>query len=310
MGKDPIKVVVVTPVFNRREETLQCLRSLGRSKLSNVEIHIIIVDDGSTDHTSQFVKEAFPNVEILFGNGDLWYTGGTNRGLEKALGHRPKYILAINNDTIFEENCIDRMVACAEAHPLSVVGAVLLEWDTPHKVFQVAPQWDILSGGYRHWRHQTVWTIPDRTFEVELIVGNCVLYPADAVRQCGLMNEKKFPQFGDAEYTPRMRRHGWKLLIEPRAHVFCKPNEVVAGFRKLPYQQQFRELFIKATGPYSIKRRFNATVYGGPSKIQGLIAFFIFFIRKVAGINIEGSWGISIAEKPLSETYSNAVIRN
>src|SRR6476660_7924680 len=99
------KVVVVTPVHNRRDETLMCLRSLSRCKLDNINLHVIIVDDGSTDGTSDFVNKEFPEVEILKGDGNLWYTAGTNRGMERALFYEPDHILAVNNDSIFDENC-------------------------------------------------------------------------------------------------------------------------------------------------------------------------------------------------------------
>jgi len=304
------KVVVVTPVFNRREETLQCLKSLKRSNLDNICVHVIVVDDGSTDGTSKAIDEHFPDCEIIKGNGSLWYTAGTNVGIEKALTYDPDYILAVNNDSIFDANCVSSLVKCAETHERSVVGALLLEWNIPHKVFQVAPRWETSSGGYRHYRKQTVWTVPTRPFEVELIVGNCVLYPASAVRDVGLMNAKKFPQYGDAEYTPRMRKRGWRLLVEPRARVFCKPNDLVTGFRQLPFWKKVSELFLRDTGPYSLKRRFNMTVYGGPSKLRGLLAFNIFFIRKVLGRNIEGDWGMQQNEQPLSIVLADSVVND
>jgi GT2 family glycosyltransferase len=303
-----VKVVAVTPVHNRRRETIQCLRSLLRSRVEDIDLHVVVVDDGSTDGTAEAVRLEFPDVEIIAADGSLWYTAGTNRGLQAALKLDPDLILAFNNDSIFDENCLSRLVACAVRHPRSVVGALLLEWDAPHKVFQVAPRWETWSGGFRHWQNQTVWTVPAAPWQVDLIVGNCVLYPAAAVREVGLMNEKKFPQYGDAEYTPRMRRHGWHLLIEPRARVFCKPNDIVTGFRNLPLASKFRELFVKKTGPYSLQRRFNATLYGAPTKLHGLAAFAVFFLRKLAGRNVEGSWGKQQIEPPLSDVYVGRLI--
>ena len=94
----PIKVVIVTPVHNRRRETLQCLRSIARSALDGIHLHIIVVDDGSTDGTSEALAEEYPDVQIIKGDGNLWYTAGTNRGLAAALEHEPDYVLAINND--------------------------------------------------------------------------------------------------------------------------------------------------------------------------------------------------------------------
>ncbi len=303
-----VRVEIISPVFNRCEDTLRCLRSIANSDLSGIDAHIIIVDDGSTDGTAERVTEAFPDVEIVRGDGTLWYTGGTNLGLESALRHEPDYILAINNDQVFDEKCIRLMVECAERHPGSVVGSLLCTWDVPHRIFQVSPRWELKVGGYRHWFKQTVWTVPEKPWEVEIVVGNCVLYPARAVREAGLMNVSKFPQYGDAEYTPRMRRMGWKLLIEPRARVFCKPNDEVSGFRGMTLSAKLNHLFFKSTGPYSLKRRFNMTMAGAPNAFYGLLGLPIFFFRLFIGKNAEGSWAMAQDEPPLAETFAAAVL--
>ena len=303
-----LKVVIVTPVFNRREDTLRCLRSLARSVTEGFEIETIIVDDGSTDGTRDAVIAEFPEVEVIRGSGDLWYTAGTNRGLEAALRRDPDYILAINNDSIFDDKCILRLVRAAEKHPRSVIGALLLTWDTPHRVFQVAPRWELLRGGYRHWYNQTVWTVPQLPFEVELIVGNCVLYPAQAVRGVGFMDENRLAQFGDAEYTPRMRRAGWRLLIEPRARVFCRPNDPGHGFRQLPIRKQFELIFGRSTSSYSWQRRLYGSLGGAPNKLEGLLAIPIFLLRFLLGKNQEGSWALTQPEPPLSEVYRSAIV--
>lgn len=304
------RVEIITPVHNRRDITLQCLKSLARINKTGLDVHIIIVDDGSTDGTSEAVAENYPEVEIVRGDGNLWFTAGTNRGIEAALKHDPDYVLTINDDAVFDENFLQLMIETAEKYPRSVIGALLLLWDMPHKIFQVSPQWDFWAGGFRHWVQQTIWTVPKRAWEVELIVGNCVLFPAEAIKECGLMNEKKFPHFGDAEYTPRMRRKGWRLLIEPRARVFCQPNNLPPRVRQMPLKKMFKTLFIDLGNAHSLRRRFLATWYGAPNKLEGFLAFPIFCIRWALGKNIEGNYANQIKEKPLSETYSDKILQN
>ncbi len=302
------KLEIITPVHNRREETLQCLRSLARNDATGLRVHVIIVDDGSTDGTVEAVSATFPDVEIVRGDGNLWYTAGTNRGLEAALRHEPDYILAINNDSIFDEKCISSLIECAEKYPRSIVGPLLLDWSVPHRIFQVAPRWEFWCGGYRHWFSQTVWTVPDRPWAVELIVGNCVLFPAAAVREVGYMDEKRLVQYGDAEYTPRMRRRGWRLLIEPRARMFCKPNDPATGFRKLPLTKKFRHFFFDPASPYSFRRRVYASFGGAPNFVEGVLAIPIYYFRLLIGKNVEGMWALKQPEEPLSKTFSAAVI--
>jgi len=170
MTEKPIHIEIVTPVYNRRDITLQCLRSLSKIDNAGLLIHVVIVDDGSTDGTEEAIRKQFPEVEVLKGDGTLHYTAGTNLGIQAALKKQPDYILAINNDSIFERDFLQRLVACAEENRRTVVGPLLLLWDTPHKVFQIGSHWQTWYGGWRHRFNQTVWTVPKRPFDVEIIV--------------------------------------------------------------------------------------------------------------------------------------------
>ncbi|MBA2378197.1 MAG: glycosyltransferase family 2 protein, partial [Blastocatellia bacterium] len=287
---EPIKISIVSPVHNRKAETLQWLRSLALLDAQGYEIRMVVVDDGSTDGTAEAVREGFPETEIIIGDGNLWFTGGTNRGIEAALKHDPDYILTCNNDTIFDERSLKTMVNCAIKYPRSIVGPLLLNWDVPHKLFQVSPKWGLRYGGYRHWRNQTVWTVPGMPWEVDIIVGNCVLMPVAAVKEAGLMDEKRFVHYGDAEYTPRMRKMGWRLLIEPRARIFCKPNDAPERFRSLSLGKKLKALFSNTPNAHSIWRRHYMNIAAGPNYLQGLLATPIFYIRYLLGRNLEGEW--------------------
>lgn len=298
------------PVHNRRALTLQCLKSLSRINREGFDVHTIVVDDGSTDGTSQAIQENFPEVEIVFGDGNLWYTGGINLGIKSALNHEPDYILAVNDDSVFDENFLRRMVDCAEKYPRSVIGALLLLWHVPHKVFQVSPKWNLWQGGWRYWQNQTVWTVPLKPWEVEIIVGNCVLYPVEVIKEVGLMNEKKLDHYGDAEYTPRMRRKGWRLLIEPRARVFCQPNDPPEKVLKMPWRKKMKVLISDRKNPSNLFYKYNFYLYSAPTKIEGFLAFWIFFARWT-GKKIYGqAERVENNEEDLSITFSKAVVND
>ncbi len=274
-----IKVAVITPVHNRREITLLCLRSLTRINVKNLELHIVIVDDGSTDGTSESIKKEFPEVQIIKADGSLWFTEGTNVGVRHALKENPDYVLMINDDQVFDANFLKYMVETAEKYPRSVVGSLLLLWDTPHKLFQVAPIWKTWKGGWQHWEQQTIWTIPKKPWEVDIIVGNCVLVPTEAIREQGLMNSKRYPNFGDAEYTPRLKRNNWKLLIDPRARVFCQPNTITKRISSLSLKEKFNALFFNLGHGQNLRRHFYHYIDSAPNKLHGFIGFNMFFIR-------------------------------
>lgn len=305
-----IKIQIVTPVYNRRKLTLQCLKSLSRLNTEDLDVHIIIVDDGSTDGTSEAIKKEFPDVEIIQGNGNLWFTEGTNVGIRSALKYNPHYVLMINDDEVFDADFLKYMVETAEKYPRSVIGSLLLLWDEPHKLFQVSPKWALWQGGWKHWYQQTIWTLPKKPWEVDLIVGNCVLVPANAFEEHGLMNSERFPNFGDAEFTPRLRKNGWRLLIDPRARVFCQPNNIPAKVRKFTFREKFNALFIDLKNIHNLRRRLYFYLDSAPSKIQGTIAFVIFLFRVLTGKTVAENPDLGQIEKPLNEIYADAVVKD
>ncbi len=304
------RVEIVTPVHNRRELTLQCLKSLSRLDCTNLTVHIIVVDDGSTDETSEAIRESFPAVEIIEGDGSLWYTAGMNRGIQAALRYNPDYILGINDDSIFDEQCLQNLIECAEKHPRSVVGALLLLWDVPHKVFQVSPQWKTLEGGWKYWQNQTIWTIPEKPWKVEVIVGNCVLFPVAVFGEVGLLDAGKSAQYGDAEFTRRILKKGWNLLIEPRARVFCQPNYALTKVLEMPLRKQINLLFFNRKNGNNLIHRFYFLLSTAPTKPQGLAAFGIFYLRWVGRRLSGGSNALKQEENKLSETFADAVVKD
>jgi GT2 family glycosyltransferase len=309
MSRKPIRVEIVAAVHNRKSITLQCLRSLERIDRTGLDVHVVIVDDGSTDGTSEAVREQFPTIELVAGNGDLWYTEGTNTGARAALNHDPDYLLLINDDSVFDRRFLACLVETAEAHPRSIVGPLLLLWDQPHQIFQTAPVWDTWGGGWRHWYKQTVWTVPKKPWKVDLIVGNGVLVPVEAIREFGLMDSTRFPNFGDAVYTPMLKKKGWELLIDPRSRVFCQPNTTPARLRKLGLKKMADTLIFDLKNIHNLRRRFYAYWYGAPTKLAGTAAFIMFLGRMALRNSSENTaWVERQEEIPLAERFSSAVI--
>jgi GT2 family glycosyltransferase len=301
-----MSVAIVAPVHNRKNITLQCLRSISRLNSEGLDISVVIVDDGSTDGTSAEINSEFPTVDVVKGDGNLWFTEGTNVGVRRALEYDPEFVLMINDDQVFDSESVASMVRTATKYPRSVVGPLLLLWDMPHRLFQTAPVWSTWRGDWRHWYQQTVWTVPDDAFEVDIIVGNCVLVPSAAFRECGLMDSRRYPNFGDAEFTPRLKRLGWRLVIDPRARVFCQPNTPPPRVRHMTFMKKVSALIFDLGNSHNLRRRLYASLDGAPSRLEGLVAFIMFALRVAMRRPGEDP---TAAEPPLKDTFRPAIVK-
>ncbi|MCM3875238.1 MAG: glycosyltransferase [Thermoanaerobaculia bacterium] len=278
-GTRPVRVVAVAPVHNRRDTTLRWLRALASLDLAGLDLTTIVVDDGSTDGTAGAIRREFPLVEIVPGDGTLWFTAGTNRGVEAALAQEPDYILAMNDDAVPDRGLLASLVATAERNPRSVVGGLLLLKGEKGRVVQVGAEWGVHWGGWRHWLQQTVDTVPRVPFEVQILVGNCVLFPAGALRECGLMDERHLPHHGDAELTPRMRRAGWRLLVDPGARVICEPGRTYPSLGTLPLREVWRHLIVDRTSQHNLRTRAFTNWRVAPTRARGIAATAVFVAR-------------------------------
>ena len=283
MTENKLKVELVIPVYNRRETTLQALRSLAKIDKTGLDIHIIIVNDASTDGTKEAISRNFPDVQIVQGDGTLHYAAGTNRGISAALRRNPDYIVTMNDDAIYHEQFLRRLIKTAESNPNSVVGALLLLWNEPHRVFQIDFKWKTVEGGWILDENLTAFDVPKQAFEVEGMAGNCVLFPAKAVQQCGLMDEKKFPHgWGDIQYFARMKKMGWKLLVEPKSLVWCEPNTYPTPLHQLSVKEILNVLFVNRRHPGNLQRQFIARWESAPSKTGAVFSFCVYLYQIIA----------------------------
>jgi len=121
-----LSVSVIISTYNAREVVGDCLASIYQNPPSE-PYEIILVDDASTDGTSEMVRARFPEVRLLRNEVNLHYTRSNNRALDRARGD---YVHLLNNDTIVLPEAIDRMLAFLRSHPeAGVVGSQLLNED-------------------------------------------------------------------------------------------------------------------------------------------------------------------------------------
>lgn len=129
-----MKASVVITTKDRKEE----LRTAILSVLQQTEnVEIIVIDDGSTDGTSDMVQSEFPDVRLVRSATSLGLVAQRNRGAELAHG---RIIFSIDDDAIFASPHTIRQTLEAFDHPQ--IGAVAIPYIEPRKslvVFQKAP---------------------------------------------------------------------------------------------------------------------------------------------------------------------------
>lgn len=209
------RIAAVMTVFNRRDVTLECLRSLDEQRDLDAELHVVVVDDASPDGTADAVAEQYPDVELLHGDGTLYWNGGMHLAYGAALSRGYDYYLWLNDDTRLDPDAVSRLVATQEwlsdrgDPPAIVVGS------TRHPVD------GRLTYGGRHrpsaWRpmHFTLVQPKDTPQPADTMNGNCVLIPRSVARAVGNVDPAFRQQMGDYDYGLRAQAGGIGIWVAP-----------------------------------------------------------------------------------------------
>ncbi|MGH7604622.1 MAG: glycosyltransferase family 2 protein [Gemmatimonadaceae bacterium] len=207
-------VYCVIPVHNRKQVTKRCLEYLDVQDYP--AIHVVIVDDGSTDGTSEFLaqREA-ANLDVIKGDGNLWWSGAMRAGMNfvSILAGEHDYLLMLNDDVRIERDYVSTLVKESVNHGNAVVGSAQRDESNGR----------LLGSGVRidFWGMRFLSVAAADHKAVDAVPGRGVLFPYAAVRSVGDLHSTFFPHYlADLEYTFRVRNSGWRVIVSPSAAVF------------------------------------------------------------------------------------------
>ena len=224
----PRRVCALLTCFNRREQTIACLRALAASTgLEGVAVHAVLVDDGCTDGTAHAVAADFPWVRVVRVDpteGALFWCRGMHRAFAVALEAGYDHYLWLNDDTLLAPDALARLLASARqlrprvGTPVIVVGSTL-----------DAATGAVTYGGERRpsrWRPLRIERLQPLAVaqRCESMNGNIVLIAAEVARRVGNIDAVFEHSMGDTDYALRARRCGVQVWLAAGTHGTCSDN--------------------------------------------------------------------------------------
>ena len=197
-----LKTDIVIPVHNRREVTIRCLAALHELGVP-AWAGIIVVDDGSTDGTSLAIREQYPGVVLVEGDGHLWWTGAIVRGMKEALARGAELIFWLNDDCIPAAGTLEQLARHATERQGVAVGQAF----TPS---------GFRYGAYQYTRSglRPIQALPGEVRACDAFAGNCVCFPRALIEQAGLPDARHLPHnYGDSDYGLRLSRSGLPVEV-------------------------------------------------------------------------------------------------
>ena len=236
-------IYIVIPVYNRWKYTQACIESLNKQIYKDFKI--IVVDDGSSDGTSEKINDLYPNVHVIKGDGNLWWTGGINEGIKYALSQKADYVLSLNNDTLTYPGYLQELINAAEKKPNSLIGSLAVDSETKKELY---------AAGFIKWYVDKYTDLlndlgnDDKKgiHEVGFFPGRGLLIPKQVFDKVGLFDQKTFPHYmADYDFTLTAKKNGFKTYccLEAKLGVYIDASGAHDIFSNKTFKNYKEHLF-------------------------------------------------------------------
>lgn len=233
-------IAILMTVFNRRDTTLRCLRELESQNFERdkYSVQVFLTDDGCTDGTPEAVRESFPNVTIIKGNGSLFWNRGMYSAWKEAAKSDFDYYMWLNDDTFLSRDAIKRLLKESDGYnnEAIVVGSTCAVGN-PDK---------ITYGGWHRMRLITDLSKPQPCDEIN---GNIVLIPRFVYNILGTNDPYFHHAAGDIDYGLRAKEAGVKSFTGVGVFGECDLHErpTVWMDSSQPFKKRWKN-FLSPTG--------------------------------------------------------------
>ncbi len=207
---------IIIPTWNRVELTRQCLTALA-SNTTNTSFEVIIVDNGSTDGTQEFLPTLGGDVQLILNKENLGFAKACNQGARAARG---KYLVFLNNDTIPQLGWLSSLVSEVDAHlEVGIVGSKLLYPDgtIQHAGVVRDCQHFLPYHIYKSFAHSHPAVNQRREFQI--VTAACLLIRRSLFEEVGGFDEEYVNGFEDADLCLKVRERGYMVVYQPRSIV-------------------------------------------------------------------------------------------
>lgn len=236
-----MKLAMLLTVHNRKYKTLACIESLYSQTLPyEIKFVVFLVDDGCTDGTSEIIRERFPQVRLLHGNGNLFWNGGMRLAFGEALKEEFDYYLWLNDDVQLYSNALICLLSTSQ-----MIGS---------KAIIVGSLQDLQTGVHTYGgvRRSSCWrplnfspVVPQEDpVQVDTMNGNCVLIPAEVAQAVGNLDPLFTHGMGDFDYGLRAKKMGFEIWLAPGYVGICNRNDTRNTWvdTMLPLHERWRKV--------------------------------------------------------------------
>lgn len=226
-GKKDISILIVS--YNTRDLTLDCIRSI-YELTEGVSFEIIVIDNSSTDGSTDAIRKEFPEVFLVCLEDNLGFGKANNLAARYSSG---KYLLLINPDTVVLGDTVKTIYKFAENNRYAgiyggrvITGDGEIDRDSCRHTMTLWTRFCYVFGlaaifkrnGLFNMEHYGSWT-RDCVREVDILSGCFILIRKDVWCRLGGFDENYYMYGEDTDICFRAKKKGYRCLFTPDAEI-------------------------------------------------------------------------------------------
>lgn len=225
-------VAVLLTCHNRKSKTIECMEALNNCELpDNFYFDVFLVDDGSTDGTATALKKMFKNINIIKGNGKLFWAGGMRKAWKNAIDSSKNFdfFLLLNDDTILFKNALKIIFKDLKStgNENSIIVGSTIDPDTK----------EISYGGHKLLYENNIKSellLPNEKFPQKCDLGNAniMLVPNSVFEKLGMLSKSYTHGIADYDYTLRAKKANIGTFLASKYCGVCKNDHGVNWMNK------------------------------------------------------------------------------
>lgn len=209
------EVTVIIPNLNGMSYLGGCLSSLQDQSLG--EFDIILVDNGSTDGSVEYVREQFPQVKIRRFRKNTGFCHAVNTGIR--MSHTP-YVILLNNDTVCDRHFVRELLEAIRRHPRRFsCAAKMVQMKQPGMLDDGGDYYCALGWAFAWGKGKPVFSC-SRERKIFAACAGAAIYRREALERTGLFDERHFAYLEDIDLGYRARILGYENWFVPGAVVY------------------------------------------------------------------------------------------
>jgi GT2 family glycosyltransferase len=248
----PRKLVAIVTAYNRADFVPKCVASILHAEGDDLEVRVIVVDNGSTDGTAEAARAVSDRVRVLRTEDNRPVAEAINSGFAAARAEGgAEYIVYMNEDTMYTPGSLRRMIEACDENPNSLLTPLQLNYRAPEHLDDnmrehVAESRELVEDSLLGLPLKLVYPLPT-------IIGAAILAKRAIWERVGEFDTLFWFYGIDDDLCTRAAFLGCHLLLVPSAHMLHAHGKLGARndtidkagiFRKWRLELQSRYLFL------------------------------------------------------------------